>query len=568
MTHALRHLSWMPKRMFTICLQHIIPFVPFDPFVPFLCAMNQRHSFFFSCLALCMLTPLHAADVSWLQHTSPKQLTFDAGNDTEPAVAAHGAIAFQTDKNGFNNIDILTSSGIVIHAITRQSGHSIHPTWTPDGKLIYALINPNQTSAQAIESHSQDGCNLFLLNLQDGTNTRLTTGHWRDFTPTVAPDGHTLWFATSRNRAKIGDGSHLATLDLQNITAPVTEFAFISGGNFDAIASPTISNDGKYICWSQLKGTYGNWRLIVARTSDLTQNAPLSDANMSCYSPKWSPDGQFIACTGYKNGDQGWGIYIFEPRAKRFTRLDTGSGNSKNSVWTSDGKAIVYENNSSCLYKLYRIELTKLTPNPLPPQQHDDAKPRLAQRLDLTNPKAPAIVNSDGERIEATTVQDGFYAFNKPPRLDFGDETFYFKVTFIIREFTKESQVICGAIYPGFYLSWQLHVMQDQKLAFASRSPSKQYLGLFSINKLQLNHEYNVVAVHETDGTMRLIIDGQPPLTTQHTKSVTLGQAEKLVFGGDGNTFRLHGTVSAFECGLGYPDNIPRPLHLDEIFSE
>ncbi|MBR5840910.1 MAG: PD40 domain-containing protein, partial [Victivallales bacterium] len=195
-----------------------------------------------------MLTPLHAADVSWLQHTSPKQLTFGVGNDTEPAVAAHGAIAFQTDKNGFNNIDILTSSGIVIHAITRQSGHSIHPTWTPDGKLIYALINPNQTSAQAIESHSQDGCNLFLLNLQDGTNTRLTTGRWRDFTPTVAPDGHTLGVATSRNRAKIGAGSHLATLDLQNISSPVTEFAFISGGNFDAIASPTISNDGKYIC--------------------------------------------------------------------------------------------------------------------------------------------------------------------------------------------------------------------------------------------------------------------------------------------------------------------------------
>ena len=560
--------------MFTIGLQQIIPFVsfvsfvPFVPFVPFLCAMNQRHSFFFGCLALCMLTPLHAADVSWLQHTSPKQLTFGVGNDTEPAVAAHGAIAFQTDKNGFNNIDILTSSGIVIHAITRQSGHSIHPTWTPDGKLIYALINPNQTSAQAIESHSQDGCNLFLLNLQDGTNTRLTTGRWRDFTPTVASDGHTLWFATSRNRAKIGDGSHLATLDLQNITAPVIEFAFTSGGNFDAIASPTISKDGKYICWAQIKGTYSNWRLIVAKTSDLAKNAPLSDVNMSCYSPKWSPDGQFIACTGYKNGDLGWKIYIFEPRAKRFTRLDTGSGNSKNPVWTPDGKAIVFENNSSGLYKLYQIDLTELVPNPLPPQQHDDVKPRLAQRLDLTNPQSPAIVNSDGERIIATTVKDGFYAFNKPPRLDFGDNTFYLKATFIIREFTKESQVICGCFYPGFYLAWQFHVTPDQKLAFASRSPAKQYLGLFSINKLQLNHEYHVVAVHETDGTMRMSIDGQPPLVTQQTKSVTLGQAEKLVIGSSGGAFHLHGTVSAFECGLGYPDSMPRPLHLDEIFSE
>ena len=561
MKHALRHLSQMPKRMFTICLQQIIPFVPFS-----LHAMNQRHSFFFGCLALCMLTPLHAAEVSWFQHTSPQQLTFDVENDTEPAVAANGDIAFQSDADDFNRLKILSHDG-KIRAVTTPEGHAIHPAWAPNGSLIYAAINPNQTSAQAIESHSEDGCNLYLLS-KDGITTRLTTGFWRDFTPTVAPDGHTLWFATSRNRTKIGDGSHLATLDLQNITAPVTEFAFISGGSFDAIASPTISNNGKYICWAQLKGTYGNWRLMVAKTNDLTQSAPLSDTNMSCYSPKWSPDGQFIACTGYKNGDSGWGIYIFEPRAKRFTRLDTGSGNSKNPVWTADGKAIVFENNSSGLYKLYRIELTKLVPNPLPPQQHDDAKPRLAQRLDLTDLQSPVIVNSDDEQIAATTVKDGFYAFNKPPRLDFGDETFYLKTTFIVREFTKESQVICGCFYPGYYLAWQLHVTPDQKLAFASRSPSKQYLGLFSINKLQLNHEYHVVAVHETDGTMRMSIDGQPPLVNQQTKSVTLGQAEKLVIGSSGGAFHLHGTVSAFECGLGYPDNMPRPLHLDEIFNE
>ena len=526
--------------------------------------MNQRHTFFFGCLALCMLSPLHAADTSWIQHTKPTMLSFGDGNHTEPAVSANDTIAFQSDEGGFNHICILTHSAI-INYITLP-GHTIHPAWTPDGKLIYAAINPNQTSAQAIESHSQDGCNLYLFSPADQTTTRLTTGHWRDFTPTVAPDGHTLWFATSRNRAKIGDGSHLATLDLQNITAPVNEFAIAGGGSFNAIASPTISTDGQFICWAQLKGTYDNWRLYVARTSDLSKNAPLTDGNMSCYSPKWSPDGQFIACTGYKNGDPGWGIYIFEPRAKRFTRLDTGSGNSKNPVWTHDGKAIVYENNSSGLYKIYRIELTKLTPSPLPPQQQHDTSPRLAQKLDLTNPGQPAIVDSDGSRITATTIKDGYVAFSKPPHLDFGDETFYLKATFIIREFTKESQVICGGMYPGFYFAWQFHVTQDQKLSFASRSPSKQYLGLFSPAKLQLNHEYNVVAVHEKDGTMRMSIDGQPPLTTQHTKSVTLGQADRLVFGGDGNSFRLHGTVSAFECGLGYPKELPRPSSLDEIF--
>ncbi|MBQ2336765.1 MAG: PD40 domain-containing protein, partial [Victivallales bacterium] len=107
--------------------------------------MNQRHTFFFGCLALCMLTPLHAADASWIQHTKPEILSFgDDGNHTEPAVAANGAIAFQSDAGGFNHICILSKSGI-INAIT-PLGHAIHPTWTPDGKLIYAVINPKQTS--------------------------------------------------------------------------------------------------------------------------------------------------------------------------------------------------------------------------------------------------------------------------------------------------------------------------------------------------------------------------------------------------------------------------------------
>ena len=527
--------------------------------------MNQRHTFFFGCLALCMLTPLHAADTSWIQHTKPEILSFgDDGNHTEPAVAANGAIAFQSDAGGFNHICILSKSGVVINAIT-PLGHAIHPTWTPDGKLIYAVINPKQTSAQAIESNSQDGCNLYRYDPQEGEAIRLTIDRYHDFTPTVAPDGHTLWFATSRCREKIGDGSHLATIDLNTLGCPIEEYLQEGGSQFNAIASPSFSADGKYICWAQLRGTYGNWRLYIAKTSDIYKNAPLTPAKMSCYSPKWSPDGQFIACTGYKNGDPGWGIYIFEPRAKRFMRLDTGPGNSKNPVWTADGKAIIFENNSTGLYRIYKIGLTSLTANPLPPAQHAAASASLAQKLDLTNPEQPAIVDADGHRISATSVKDGTYIFNQPPRLDFGDETFYLKATFTVREFTKDPQVICGCFYPGFYLVWQFHLTADGKIAFASRSPNGQYLGLTSAGKIKLNQEYHVVGIHETDGSMQFYIDDQPPLTAHFAPSLTLKQASKLVIGGDGGAFHLHGTVSSFECGLGYPDNMPRPLNLDEI---
>ena len=47
-----------------------------------------------------MLTPLHAADASWIQHTKPEILSFgDDGNHTEPAVAANGAVVIAIQRS-------------------------------------------------------------------------------------------------------------------------------------------------------------------------------------------------------------------------------------------------------------------------------------------------------------------------------------------------------------------------------------------------------------------------------------------------------------------------------------
>ena len=99
------------------------------------------------------------------------------------------------------------------------------------------------------------------------------------------------------------------------------------------------------------KGVY----LPTARNQDRV----VSDGGReSFYAPRWSPVGWKVACTGYRIGDNGWNIYVIDVKTgeKRCLTADQ-VGNSRSPTWSPDGKSIVYENNQSGKYQLYRLDL-------------------------------------------------------------------------------------------------------------------------------------------------------------------------------------------------------------------
>jgi len=73
------------------------------------------------------------------------------------------------------------------------------------------------------------------------------------------------------------------------------------------------------------------------------------------YAPRWSPVGNVIACTGFKAGDGGWKPYLIDLKTGAKRRLNGEQpGNSRSPDWSPDGNTIVYENNQTGTYKLFR----------------------------------------------------------------------------------------------------------------------------------------------------------------------------------------------------------------------
>ena len=95
--------------------------------------------------------------------------------------------------------------------------------------------------------------------------------------------------------------------------------------------------------------------LPPTRNADRTLS---DDGRESYYAPRWSPVGWQIACTGYRADDEGWNVYVIDTKSGE-KRCVTAKqrGNSRSPAWSPDGNSLVYENNQTGTYQLYRVEL-------------------------------------------------------------------------------------------------------------------------------------------------------------------------------------------------------------------
>jgi len=84
-----------------------------------------------------------------------------------------------------------------------------------------------------------------------------------------------------------------------------------------------------------------------------------SDGKESYYGPRWSPKDHVIACTGYRAGDRGWNAYLIDARSGEKTCLTADvPGNSRSPSWAPDGGSVIFENNQTGSYRLYRRALS------------------------------------------------------------------------------------------------------------------------------------------------------------------------------------------------------------------
>jgi hypothetical protein len=341
------------------------------------------------------------------------------------------------------------------------------------------------------------------------------------------------------------------------------------------MVQPSLSPDGTLLLLAQLDFYRHNWRLYVARTTNLAESACLTPRAMGAYAPRWSPDGRLVAFTGFREGDPGWGVYLLEPRSGALSRLDTGAGQSRSPAWSPDGRELVFENNRTGAYKLYRMRVTCRMPAAPPQQTAAKAAPRVVRteaRLERSG-SATELVAADGKRLAGTAAQ-GLEAvtFERPPGLDFGAGDFFVRMTLTLDGPIEGVQIAALGSYTEKAQGWRLFFKPGQHMHiwFAVCNPQGEFIGVMSDAPLVPGRPVNVLGIREeADGGVRLYVDGKLQRSSAHGAAMAYGPALSLSLGQQpGGGARLNGRVVSFECGRGYPRGVPRRMTRERFFGE
>ena len=438
-------------------------------------------------------------------------------------------MAFQRAVGGKMRVGILDlKTGET--AWPETEGNACHPFFAPDGSLVYSYANITNTAHERfILGGPQDGYGI--RRWKDGAAADLTHGLWRDYQPSVSPDGKRLYFCTQRPHK----GAPPIRVDSMAIDGGEPEpFILPAGQPYGdaAVGQPVVSPDGRLVAWAQINTTYDVWHVLAARVDDLDAVCAISPPDTVAYAPRWSPDGKTIAFTGYREGDPRWCVYLASLETGRVTRLCEG----EDPDFSPDGKSIAYSDGGKIYMRFCQ-------------------SPTAKSQLPTANCHHP---NSEKVLFSTNGVPSALTDVRIPKECVVGrDETCFIRARFAWNGDVSCLQDVCRAGWLPSDCSLQLYVQKGGHPNFSIRDVNWQQTYLPATRPLSGAGEHTLTGIRTKDAIYLSVDDGPASVAPITRNAAPLDRPGKVAFSAIG--FKPMDRIVSFEIGKGWPSNVPIP---------
>jgi len=278
----------------------------------------------------------------------------------EPAVAAESVAVYVTEGSGLFSI---SANGVLVYRAGETQ--NLRLTWFDrQGKVLDSVgesarymqlrLSPDETRAAVIRTDARTS-SLVLVDLMQGTTTRLGVVAGTDRAPVFSSDGSRLAFTSNRN----------------NVWGTYVRKANGAGGE-ELLARPTPcrflndwSPDGHFLlCFDRFPKT--GWDVWVIPTEKDRKPFPFLQTTFHDFGGNLSPDGRWIAYRSDETGRDELYVQRFVPTPEAGASaaggkymLTRGGGIEGVYGWRADGRELYYMNSDA------KIMAVEMTPDPV-----------------------------------------------------------------------------------------------------------------------------------------------------------------------------------------------------------